>query len=440
MKLTFPNKLNIGRLLDNKKFTATLACILSFSIWLIVMINRNPVRDQVFTDITATVSIENTVASELGLGIISDVASQKFTVTLSGPNYIVSSLKSEDFLLSASVADVNASGTYTLDVLGTMNSTKTGYTFKNISPATIDVTFDYIDVKEFTVAPKLIGVGAAEGLIADTPAVSDANQSTITVKGPRSVMERIATVGAYSEVNKTLGATQSYDCEIVLYDENDKIIYRYTADGKVYDASENLIESTYLTLSFTNVKVTQPISKKAEVRVKPSFTGLPSGIKSEDIKWNIDHSVISVVGTPDIVSSMKELTLPAVDFRGVSPTSNSFEVSATLPDGVKILDSIDFFTVTIDTTGYAEKTFNISEIKCVGLDSSLNAKTSNRIRNVKICGPADVIAQITAADLYAVLDLTDKSAGEHTIEATIKSDKFNNIWQVGAYSTTVTIR
>lgn len=440
MKMKLPIQLSLRRLLYNKKFTIILSCIFSFIIWLVVMINRNPVREQVFTDITATVSIENTVASEMGLGIVSDVVSQKFTVTVSGPNYIVSSLKSEDFLLSASVTDVNASGTYTLDVLGTRNSTKSGYTFTSISPSTIDVTFDYIDVKEFTVVPKLIGVSAEEGLVAETPIVSNSEQSTITVKGPRNLIQRIDSVGSYAEVNKTLSSTQSYDSEIVLYDSNGKIIYRYGADGKIYDASENIVENSYLTTSFTTVKVSQPISKKATVKVIPSFSGVPSGISAESISWSVNHPTVLIIGTPDVVSKLTEITLPAIDFKGLSSTSNSFEVSPTLPDGVRILDSIEFFTVTVDTSGYTERIFNISEIKQTGLSASLNAKTESRIRNVKICGPEDVIAELKASDLYAMVDLTDKSEGEHTVEAIIKSDKYNTIWQVGAYSTTVTIK
>ncbi len=439
MKIDFLKKLRLRPLLYNKKFTVTLSVILSFSIWLVVMINRNPIRDQIFTDVTATVSIDNTVASEMGLGIVSDIYTQKFTVTISGPNYIVSSLTASDFMLSASVTDVNAAGTYTLDVLGTRNSNKSGYTFASISPSTIDVTFDYIDTREFTLVPKLIGVGAADGLIAETPVVSSAENSTITVKGPRSVIDRIASVGSLAEVNTTLNTTTTFDSNIVLYDEKSEIIYRYDTDGKVYDKNDNAVENTYLTLSFTSVKVSQPISKRATVAVKATFANLPSGLKESDILWNVDHSTVSVIGPPDVISKLGEVTLSAIDFRTVSTTSNSFEVSPTLPDGVKILDNIEFFTVIIDTSGYAEKTINLNDIRYTGLSNGLSAKTRGRINNVKICGPADVIDKITRSDLYATLDLTDRSAGEHTVDAVIKSDKYPNIWQVGTYSTPVTI-
>ena len=69
-------------LLDNKRFTIPFSIGVSIILWLIIMINQNPIREQVFTDITATVSLENTVLAERGLGITNDISAQKFTVKL----------------------------------------------------------------------------------------------------------------------------------------------------------------------------------------------------------------------------------------------------------------------------------------------------------------------------------------------------------------------
>lgn len=440
MKIKIPSSLKLRNLFYNRKFNITISLIISFVIWLVIMINENPIRDQSFTDIKANISIENTVASELGLGIVSDVASQNFTVTVSGPNYIVSTLKAEDIMLSADVTDINAAGTYTLEILGSRNSSKSGYTFTSINPSSIDVTFDYIDTKEFTVIPKLIGVSAAEGLVAETPIISNSDQSTISIKGPRSLINKIAGVSTYAEVNKTLNSTQSFDSDIVLYDSNEEIIYRYASDGRVLNKSGEEVNAPNLSMSFTSLKVTQPISKKISVPVKPNFSNLPSGISIDDISVSVDYKTVTIIGTPDVVGKISELSLSAIDFRNVSSTSNSFEVSATLPEGAKILETIDFFTVTVDTSGFSEKTFNISNIKWTGLNPELSAKTDSRIKNVKICGPANVINSLKASDFYAVVDLTDKSAGVHTVDAIIKSEKFSNVWQVGTYSTAVTIR
>lgn len=438
MKFSIPQKYRLGTLLYNKKFTVILSVVLAFALWLGIAMIENPVRQQTFTDISASVTLEGTAASDLGLGIISDVASQRFSVTISGPNYIVSSLKAEDFSLSASTIDINSAGTFNLEVTATSNTNKSGYTITSISPSSIDVTVDFIDTMEFTIVPKLIGVSASEGLVAETPVVADSQQSTVTVKGPRSTIEKIATVGTIAEVNDTLATSQTFNSDVVLYDSNDKILYRYTADGTVYDSNNNIITNSYLTLSFTSVKVTQPISKKKTVSCKAVFSNLPAGMTDEDVKYKLSQSKVTVIGTPEIIDKIENISLSPIDFRTVSTTASSFEVSASLPDGVKILENIEFYTVDIDVSGYAETTLEIKNIRCLGLDGDLKAKTDKSIR-VKLCGPQSVIKNIKASDLFAVIDLTDKTAGDYTVEAVIKSDVYDNIWQIGTYSTSVTL-
>lgn len=440
MKINIFSSAFLRKLLANKKFTITLSVILSVIIWFVATVNRNPVRNQIFNNIPVSVSIDGTVVSEMGLGIVSDTTSQKFTVTVSGPNYIVSSLKPADILLTAAVTDVNASGKYTLTVSGTNNSSKTGYTFVSIEPPTIDVTFDYIDTKEFEIVPKLAGVSATEGLVAENPVVSNSGESTITIKGPRSVINQIDSVEASATVNKTLSSTQSYDADIILLDENGKTIYRYGVDGKIYDSSGNTVKNNYLTLSTSSLKITQPISKKRTLKVRAVFSNMPSGISLQDLGYSIDHDTVSVIGTPDVVDNMTEVTLSSIDFRTVTNTSNSFEVSPVLPDGVKLIDNISYFTVRIDTSDFAVRTFTVSDIRFTDVASGLSAGKPTAIKNVRICGPKKTIAALKVSDLYAQASLKDKSAGEYTVTAVIKCDKYSAIWQIGDYSTAVTLK
>lgn len=420
------NNFSVRKLLYNKRFTVPFSVFIAFVFWLIIMINQNPVRQQTFTDVPVNVNLEGTVAGENGMGIVGDIAAQKFTVVVSGPNYIVSSLKTDDFALYASAAEITEPGTYDLEVFGTRGTAKSGYTFVSYSPSHVKVTLDYIDTKEFEVVPKLVGVAVSDGLVAETPIVSAVDNTTesdtITVKGPRSVLNTINEVVAYAEVNKTLSSSQTYDASLLFY-----------------DADENEVDTSNLEINAEKVKVTVPISKKATVRVKPAFSNLPSGLTQSDINFSVNHDTVTIIGTPDVVSAITEISLTPIDFTKVSTSSNKFDVSPVLPDGVKILDSIDYFIVSIDTSGYAEKTFTISNVKFNNLNSGLTAKNSSSIRNVKICGPKSVIYKINSSDIYALVDLKGKSAGEHSVNVTVKSDSYTNIWQVGTYSTTVNI-
>lgn len=422
-KINLPAKFSLKKLLYNKRFTIPLSIIIAFTFWLVIMIKENPDIQLTFTDIPVNINLENTFVSENGMEIIGDISSQKFTVTVKGPSYVVSALKHNDFYVYASAAAINAPGEYQLEVSGGKNTAVSDYEFISISPATVNVNFDYVDTKEFTIKARADGVSATEGLIAETAVVSGTESDTITIKGPRTVINSIATVEAYAAVNETVSESATYDAEIRLYDEQG-----------------GAIDMTNLTLSESAVNVTVPISKRATVPVVADFTNLPDGFNKSSIVYTIDHKTVTVIGTPEAIDKINQVTLSAIDITAVSVSSNKFVASAKLPDGVRLLDTIQDFTVTIDVSGYSEKTFTVSGIKSKGLSAGLKATSDTVIRNVKICGPKDVIAKLKDNMLYASVDLSDKAAGEHTVPAVIKSDSYNNIWQVGSYSTTVKIR
>lgn len=422
-KIKIPNSLSLRKLLYNKRFTIPFSLIAAFIFWLIIMINQNPDADRTFTDVPVTINLENTFAAENGMEIIGDISSQKFTVTIKGPRYVVSALQSDDIYVYASAAAINAPGEYQLEVSGGRNTVVSDYEFISISPSTVNVTLDYVDTKEFTIKARAEGASAAEGLIAETAVVSGTESDTITIKGPRTVINTIDSVVAYAEVNETLSESTTFDAEIQLFDEN----------GEQIDAS-------VLTLSESAVKVTVPISKSKSVPVVADFSNLPSGFSKSSISYKVNHGTVTVIGTPDAIDKITQVTLSAIDITTVSKLSYSFDVSPRLPEGVRLLDSIEDFTVTVDVSDYSERSFTVSEIRYKGLSSGLSASSGTVIRNVKICGPRSVINKLTADMLYAETDLTDMAAGEHTVFVTVRCDEYNNIWQVGSYSTTVKIQ
>lgn len=410
-------------MLYNKRLTIPLSIATAFVLWLVITINQNPDIDRTFTDIPLNITLENTYAAENNMEIIGDISNQRFTVTINGPSYVVSALKSTDFYVYASAAAINSPGEYQLEVSGARNTALSDYNIVSISPSTVTLNFDYIDTKEFTVTAMADGAAAAEGLVAETAVVSGTENDTLTIKGPRTVMNKIDAVVAYAEVNKTLSESTTYDAEIRLYDE----------DG-------NEVDKTNLTVSETAVKVTVPISKRKTVPVAADFTKLPEGFTKSSLACTVDHETVNIIGTPEAIDKITQITLSPIDLTSVSISSSSFEVSAKLPDGIRLLDKIESFTVKIDTSGWAEKTFNISNIKFNGLAAGLTASSDTVLRNVKICGPSAVIKRIKESDLYATAELSGKAAGEQTVTVTVSSGTYKNIWQVGSYTATVKIK
>lgn len=419
--MNFLKSFSIKKLLYNKKFTIPFSILMSFAIWLSITVEQKPTMERNFSDASVSINLENTVVAENNMSIIGDISKQKFTVAVRGPSYIVSALKNTDFNLYASAAEVDAPGEYNLKVIA--SKTTEGYEILSINPPNIKVSFDYIETKDFKINAIAEGVAASEGLIAEAGVVGGTEKDTITITGPRTVINRIENVIALASVNKTLSASETFDASIVLY-----------------DAEGNVIDDSNLTFSESNVRVTVPISKKKTVSVKVDLANLPSGFKKDSLKTSIDYPTVTVIGTPETIDKINEVMLSAIDITTVAKDKNVFTVTPKLPEGVRLLDAIENFTVTFDFNGYVEKTLTISKFKYSGLGSGLSAKDGVSIKNVRIFGPRAEVSKITASNVYANIDLTDKKAGEHTVTATIGFENSNNVWAVGLYKTTVVIK
>ena len=414
-------KFSFRKLLYNKKFTIPFSVFLSFVLWMIISVKQKPITDRTFSNINATISLENTFASENELSIIGDISDQKFTVLVMGQNHIVAGLNASDINLYASAATVDSPGEYNLTVSASPPGDE--YEIVSIYPKTIKVTFDYMETKEFTVTASAEGITALGGLITEPAVVSGMESNTITITGPRTVINSIETVNAKTQVNKTLSASETFDASIVLLDKDEKEI-----------STENL------QLSADKVKVTVPISKKKSVPVKVDFTNVPKGFNKESVKAEIDHSTVTVIGTPETVDKITQITLSPIDISTLSIASNTFEVSPKLPEGVRMFESFESFNVTLNLDGYTERTVTVSEIQYTGLSGGLKATASGSLKNVKICGPYSVVNKLNTSLIYAEIDLTNKKAGEHAVAAKISFKGNNNVWAVGDYETTVTVK
>lgn len=418
----FISSFSLKKLLGNKRFTIPISIILAFIIWLVIVTKENPIIDRSFADMSVNVNLDNTIASENGMSMVGDISSQKFTVIARGPTYLINSLKSENFNVYASAAAVDSPGEYDLDVVALPVDANKGYEVLKVVPSTVKVSFDYIDTKEFTVKALAEGVTASEGLIAENSVVSGAESDTITIQGPRTVLNKIDSVVAFANVNKTLSASQTFDATIKLYDKNSK---------------ELPIEN--LTLSATKVKVTVPISKKKTVSVKVDFSNLPEGFDTSTLSYTINTKSVTVIGTPETVDKIKNISLSPIDISKVDRQNNSFDVSAALPDGVRLLDNIEHFTVKFNLYNYISRKIDVSKFTFKNLNGDLKA-SGYKLKNIVIFGPRRAVNNLDVKEVYAAVDLTNKKTGEHTVQVVLGFKEDNNIWALGSYDTSVTVK
>lgn len=402
----------------NKKFVSAFSLIAAFVFWLVITINQNPERIRTFGNIPVSISTEGTAAGELGLDVISQ-SSNTASVRVSGPSYVIASLSSSDISVTAPLAMVTEAGEYELVL--SASCSESGIKVLGVTPSKVKAVFDYVDTKLYNLEVEAKGATAVSGLIVDTPSVSTMTDSTITITGPRTELGKIAKVVAVADVNAQLKATTTFDANIHLYDAN----------GEKVDASN-------FTLSVSKVKITVPILKQKEVPVKVTFSNVPKAYNEKDISHSVSTGKVTVMGPESTIDTIKSVSLAPIDFFSISKDNNSFDVAPVLPNGVKIAENIANVTVVISTSGLSEGTYNVSNFEFKGIDSK--KVSASGVRNVKICGPSAAIKKIKSSGLYAVADLTGKTAGVYTVPVRIFAENYDNIWQVGTYEVVVTVK
>ena len=417
-------------LFDNNKFVLLLSFVFAIIFWMVLNVTESPDSENTISGVSVSIPIENSVVSELGMDVIGDVSEYQAAVTVTGPAYVVSSLTVNDIAVTASISNVTAAGDYALELraskqAGTLNRE---FEITSVSPATINVTFDYIDTKQFTVQAQAVGAAAVEGLVAENPVVSDSNQATLTFKGSRTNIQKIDKVVAVAEVNDVLSETETFASVLEFYDLQGNLLpaelYTITtADG----------------LSAPDVTISVPISKMKTVSVKAQFINAPAGFSETPIGHSLSDTKIDVIGPPQTIDALKYVLLEEIDFDKITKNKQSFTVDLIMPEGVKNVDNLDSVTVTVTgLENYVVRTYTVSKLKVTNVDGSVSL--SRNIRNVKIMGPKSVLRKISSSDLYAEVNTEGLQAGEHTVAVRIKCDESDRVWQVGTYTATVNVK
>ncbi len=418
-------------LFENNKIVLLFSFIAAIIFWMVLTVTDSSDSKNTISGVAITVPTENSAVGELGLDVINDLSEIKATVNVTGPAYVVSGLSIEDFTVTASLSNVTAAGTYELRLNAAKRTTSVSneYEVTSITPSTINVTFDYIDTKQFTVIPNANGASAIEGLTAESAIVANSNYSTLSIKGARTEIEKIDKVVATAEVNSVLEKTQNFTAGILLYDAQGEELSKdkYTiigADGQ----------------NVTEIEITVPIFKRKIVEIKAQFINAPKKYESTPIPHTLSESTVLISGPPETVDSITSLSLSEIDFDNISEENQAFEAALIIPDGIKCPDNIDSVTVTINgLSGFITKTFTVNTITPTSTENG-TITLARGIRNVKIMGPKNVINKLSASNLYALLDVTGKQTGQHTVDARINCKTSNEVWQVGSYTASVDIK
>lgn len=401
---------SLHNLLNNDKFLLIISFLIAITLW----VNVSPQRE-ITVNCPVTINTEKTSAQKLGLEVI-DGKNQNFSVVVQGKWYNISDLTANSIDISYSFAGVTDAGKYEISISATKANNNDDFKILSVTPEKVSVTLDHIVTKEYQITTVYNNIKVSDEKVYSIgdPIIND-GEKTIQITGPATKMDKIEKVVAEIPNEEMLTKTTVYK-----------------ADLKFYDKNGSEVDTTNFTLPYYNLDVTLPLNETKTVPIKAIFENVPSDYASNPVSYSVSQKEIKLIGTKEVLAKTEYIELEAIDYKELTPKNHTFKKKLILPSGIKSFDGVTHLSVNIDMNGFSSKKIEISNFRIVNT-GNYSSSVETKYKSVNIVGKSGVIENLENSDLYIECDLTDASvnSGSITVQGTVKSSKYKNIWGTG---------
>lgn len=408
--------------LNNNLILMIVSGIVAVIIWFSLVLTAFPETTVIIKDVPVDYSLDGSYADISGLSIIGEVT-PTVNVRVSGLRYIIGDYKPEDLIVSPNLDSVRASGQYELN-LDVRSAHGDQITVDLVEPSTVHAEFDYfvtktLSVEQGTLVADFSNISAGSGYILDSDGIT-ITPSSITVSGPKDYVDQVTSCVVSFEDSRILRESANITAtNIKLYSGN-----------AVYDHPRVAIETE-------SVNILIPVYMKKTLNLDVEVQTYFEQFDLSSLKYEITPGSIVVRSQNSALENLSELSLGYIDLRSVT-IGSTFNFVIGESSYYTNISGNDTATVSFPLEGYATKdvTINNSQIYVVNVPDGFNATVeTEKIRNITIVGPADVIEQIDPSDVIGQIDLLDYNitTGDQIMTVTVYLPNYNNVWANGIH-------
>lgn len=414
-------KFKLNDLFNNDLFVFVFSLLAALFIWLMVVVNVSEPTTRVIQGVK--VNIDSTVPSQFGLEVFGE---KDFTVdvTVEGKKYQISSaaLSAEDIVITAQTNNVDSAGNRTLQLKPEIPE-GADYKITTISSKTIDVYFDTSKTVQMVIEPQVETDGfpiVEEGFTSGNINLSD---TSVTVTGPSTEINRIDKVVAKLVLEKSLSSNKSADAEIILL--NDK----------------NRTDFKYVSMNIDKVVLTIPVLRTKELKTIVAFKNAPDNFVVTPLEYTISPEKDLFDISVDDYDKTVDFTVGTIDFKTLSPSNHVFTF---LSEDIAVAEDskTEEFTVNVDMSGISQEyiTYSSDDFDVNNPDKK-DYKISDLNKSVVVVGAEKELESITMDNIKVEIDLSelDISEGQSvTVPAVITVDNAG-CWIYGTYFVEVSL-
>jgi len=440
-----------GGWLSNNKLLLALSLMISIFCWLYVTLYVNADSQKTITDIPIRIDTA-AIYEDFGLEMIAITAPDaisdgKVDVNLTGSAYQISQVTADDITVVAQTSSVNKAGEYSLTLALSCSNRDVSVALADSYKA-VDIWFDSIMEKNITLdKPQVSGVSvpADSGFIIGEPA---GFIKTLSISGPESVIDRIASVQLRAALNQELSATATVEGAIRYLDENgeplgeDYTKYITILDYNDIEAAEGVAAGAPAS---SDCIISVPIRMECELEIAPVFRNVPEGFDTNALKYTVSPSTIRLEGDIDVMKKYSEdgiFSLDGIDLGSITPSNSTLTLKLNLSTAVSSLDGVSEVVVEFDMNGFKQDTFTVSaeRITLTNADSH-NVSIASASVDVAVVGPRAVVDKLAEDDFTIIVDMSNDewTPGVREKNATILVGNGSRCWAVGTYTVKIKV-
>lgn len=393
-----------------------LLCLLfAFGIWIYVMHVDSPEYEETFNLIPVQLEGVSELESSTGLYVYSGY-DNTVNVTVTGRRSVINQITADSIILYADVSSVKDEGRHTVSINADLPA---GIALSGLSSDSVNVYVGERDEIVLSVKPV-----AKEIVISSYCRVGDLTPEydTVTVTGPHAVLSTLD----YAAADVYAGSIS----------ESTTVISQLS----VFDKDGNAVTNPYIKLSRTEVKVGVPVYT---TKTLPTAVNYKYGyFNSNNTNITIEPATVEVEGDPRVLESMDKFVVGVIDEKSFK-SNGSVNIAVSDTDAVTVLDDVTSAVVTVQHRGTSTKTLNLTDIRLAGASGG-RYELMDKELNVTLRGPGQILGDLSAANVYAIADVsgyTSSSTGSINVPVTImfNGGVSNSVYEIGTYTVTVKI-
>lgn len=319
-------------------FSRILCFVFALGIWIYVVNITTQDFEKTFNLIDIDIDGWEELEDRTNMSVV-NLEESKVSITVKGLRSDIAKLSENDFSAYIDVSKLTEIGKHSLEV--SVNLPKT-VSLVSRYPETVVISVDENVEREIDVEINVTEYSMDTIYEMGEPS---SDISSVTVKGPSDVVERIKAAKAYINLGTVMTSTV-IRTEVVLVDK-----------------AGNPIDSTYLSIDNKSVTVTVPVTMEKNISLLCTY--LPGVSASSYASIYVSTDKVKVKGDPKVLNELDYVNIYALDGKSVS-TEIKFE-SILFPSGVEILNPPQIISIIAE----------IAEVTTIPEDTTVNTEPAN---------------------------------------------------------------